>query len=227
MSSGKGMGKAVAVLTSGGVESGALIAEALRAYERVYPVYIQKGLRWEKAERAALKTFLSAMKQDGLAGVTVLEVPLKTIYGRHWSLGSEKTPGFKAPDTAVYLPGRNLLLLSLAGLFCSVRKIPVLWLGVLKGNPFHDARTGFLQQMEGLLEEVLGSHLRIAAPFRELTKGQVIGRWPGLPWGKTFSCLQPFGGRHCGRCQKCAERKSGFRNAGISDPTGYKSGGTR
>ncbi len=216
----KDQGKAVAVLTSGGVESGALIAEALRAYERVYPVYIRKGLKWEKSELASLRSFLATMESDGLAKLTVLALSLKPIYGRHWSLG-KGTPGFKAPDTAVYLPGRNLLLLSLGGLFCSLRKIPVLWLGILKNNPFHDARTGFIHQMEGLLEQVLGAPLRIAAPFRELTKGQVIGRWPGLPWQKTFSCLEPVKERHCGRCQKCAERKSGFKSAGIPDPTRY------
>ena len=207
-------------MTSGGVESAALVAEALRAYERVYPIYIRKGLKWEKEELASLRSFLKTMETDGLAELTVLDVPVKQIYGRHWSFG-KKTPGFKAPDTAVYLPGRNVLLLSLGGLFCSLRKIPALWLGILKGNPFHDARSGFLRQIEALLGESLGTPLRIAAPFQELTKGQVIKRWPSVSWGKTFSCLEPVRGGHCGRCQKCAERKAGFRAAGVEDPTKY------
>ena len=216
----KDQGKAVGVLTSGGVESAALIAEALRAYERVYPIYIRKGLKWEKEELASLKGFLLTVETDGLAGLTVLDISLKQIYGRHWSLG-KGTPSYKAPDKAVYLPGRNILLLSLGGLFCNLRKITVLWLGILKGNPFHDARSGFLRQMEALLGESLGTPLRIAAPFHELTKAQVIARWPKLAWGKTFSCLEPTQGKHCGRCQKCAEREAGFKASGIPDPTRY------
>jgi len=211
---------AVGVLTSSGVESAALVAEALKRYERVYPIYIRKGLKWEKEELGSLRRFLETVESDGMAKLTVLDIPLKPIYGSHWSLG-EGTPGFQAPDTAVYLPGRNLLLLSLGGLFCGLRRVPVLWLGILKGNPFHDARSGFLRQMESLLQEALGTPVRIAAPFQELTKAQVIRRWPSLAWGKTFSCLEPVGGRHCGRCQKCAERKSGFQAAGFADPTEY------
>ena len=212
---------AVAVLTSGGVESGALLSEALKRYERVYPLYVRKGLQWEAAELIHLRKLLASVRSDGLAGLTVLEVPVASIYGGHWSLGKRGTPSLRAPDAAVFLPGRNLLLLSLGGLFCSLRRIPVLWLGILKGNPFHDARSGFIRQMEELIEQAIGFRVRIAAPFRELTKGQVIARWGTLPWQKTFSCLKPSGGVHCGRCQKCAERKTGFRAAGVSDPTRY------
>lgn len=213
--------QAVAVLTSGGVESAALLAEALKRYERVYPIYVRKGLKWEDRELASLKKLLARLKADGLARLTVLQVPVAPIYRRHWSLWPGGTPGYTAPDAAVYLPGRNLLLLSLGGLFCGLRKIPNLWLGILKGNPFHDARIGFIHQMEDLLREAIGFPLRIAAPLREFTKGQVISRWPDLPWEKTFSCLSPVRGRHCGRCQKCGERRAGFRAARVPDPTRY------
>ena len=212
---------AVAVLTSGGVESGALICEALKQYERVYPVYVRKGLNWEAQEIRYLKRLLSTLETDGLAELTILDVPIEAIYGRHWSVASSGTPKATDPDAAVYLPGRNLLLLSLAGLFCAVRRIPTLWIGILKGNPFHDARSSFLHEIENLLKTSLDFPLRIAAPFRELTKAQVIRRNASLPWEKTFSCLKPVGGQHCGRCQKCAERRQGFQAAGISDPTRY------
>lgn len=222
---------AVAILTSGGVESAALVAEAVRRYERVYPIYIRKGFVWETAELAHLKWFLRVFRSDGLAPLTVLEVPLTAVYKPHWSLGKNRVPGFWAPDSAVYLPGRNLLLLSLAGLFCGLRKIPVLWIGVLRGNPFQDARDSFLVQMERVLEESLGAPIRIEAPFKERTKSEVIRRHRGVPWEQTFSCLNPTpvrrrmgggGGRHCGRCQKCAERQAGFRKAGVKDPTRYR-----
>jgi 7-cyano-7-deazaguanine synthase len=235
----KDQGKVVAVLVSGGVESAAMLSEALRRYERVYPLYVRKGFLWETVELAYLKRLIPHFKSDGLAKLAVLDLPLSGVYKTHWSLGSDRIPNSRAPDPAVYLPGRNLLLLGLAGLFCGVRRIPALWIGTLKGNPFRDARPAFLRQMRGLLRESLGLPLKVTAPFRKLTKGQVIRRWPNLPWEKTFSCLNPkparhrvngglarrrLGGgdhRHCGRCQKCAERRSGFRTAGVEDPTRY------
>ena len=218
---GKDQGRAVAVLVSGGVESAAMLSEALRRYERVYPIYVRKGFVWETVELAHLKRLLSYYEAEGLADLAVLELPLRNVYKAHWSLGSNRVPGSRALDPAVYLPGRNLLLLALAGLFCGVRRVPVLWIGTLKGNPFRDAQPGFLRQMRSLLRESLGLPLRVTAPFRKLTKGQVIRRWHSLPWEKTFSCLSPKDHRHCGRCQKCAERRTGFRAAGVTDPTRY------
>ena len=212
---------AVAVLTSGGVESAALVTEGLRRYERVYPIYIRKGFVWEKQELSSLRGLLKSFRADGLAELTVLDVPIGPLYERHWGVGARPAPGSRAPDSAVYLPGRNVLLLGLAGLFCSLRKIPSLWIGILKGNPFRDARSGFLREVEALLRSGLNSSVRIAAPLAELTKGEVIRRWPEIPWGKTFSCLRPVRGKHCGRCQKCGERKRGFRAAGLPDPTHY------
>lgn len=220
----------VALLVSGGVESAVLLAEALRRYERVYPLYIRKGFVWEPEELKHLKRLLTAFAREGLADLVILDVPVRALYRSHWSLGHKRGPGSRQPDAAVYLPGRNLLFLSLAGIFCGLRRIPVLWIGILKGNPFQDARPEFFYSMERLVRGSLGLPFRIVTPFRKMTKGQVIRRWSGLPWEKTFSCIQPrqggpatgsSAGRHCGRCQKCGERKAGFRAAGVADPTGY------
>ena len=196
-----------------------MLAQALKSYERVYPLYVRKGLKWEGAELVLLKKLLASLKSDGLAHLTCLDLPLEAVYQRHWALGEFGTPGAQAPDAAVFLPGRNLLLLSVAGLFCALRRISTLWLGTLKGNPFQDAKAGFIQQVERLLEQSVGFSVRIATPFRELTKAQVIRRYRDLPWEKTFSCLSPIGGKHCGHCQKCAERRKGFLHAGVPDPT--------
>ena len=212
---------AVTVLTSGGVESAALLAEALRRYERVYPLYIRKGFVWEREELISLRRLLAVFDREGLADLAILDVPLRSLYRLHWSLGHQRAPGSREPDAAVYLPGRNLLFLSLAGLFCSLRRIPTLWIGILKGNPFQDARPEFFRQMERSVTASLGSRLRMVTPFRKMTKGQVIQRWSGLPWEKTFSCIRPVGGRHCGRCQKCGERRAGFKAARVTDPTQY------
>ncbi|MCM8811607.1 MAG: 7-cyano-7-deazaguanine synthase [Candidatus Omnitrophica bacterium] len=217
----KDQGNAVAVLASGGVESAALIAEALRRYQRVYPIYVRKGFQWELTELVHLRRLLRALESDGLARLTVLRVHVEEIYGSHWSFGAAATPGSKEPDSAVFLPGRNLLLLTMGGLFCGVRRIPTLWIGILKGNPFHDARAAFIQQVEALLHQSLGVEVRIAAPLKELTKVEVINRWADVPWQHTFSCIRPVRRRHCGRCQKCAERKKAFQLARIPDQTLY------
>ena len=42
--------EAIGVLASGGIESAALLWEALRCTERVYPIYVRKGFQWEDTD---------------------------------------------------------------------------------------------------------------------------------------------------------------------------------
>ena len=48
---------------------------------------------------------------------------------------------------------------------------------------------------------------RVEAPFRFLSKEEVVRRAGDLPWRLTFSCLSPRGLSPCGRCNKCEERR--------------------
>jgi 7-cyano-7-deazaguanine synthase len=69
----------------------------------------------------------------------------------------------------------------------------------------------------------LAHRLVIAAPFATRSKSEVIqhGVALGVPLELTLSCMNPHAGLHCGRCSKCRERRDGFRDAGIADPTCY------
>lgn len=198
-----------------------MLVKAVGRYERVYPLYVRNGLQWERVELFYLRRFLRSLRSDRLEKLTVLELSVASIYGRHWSLGHRATPSLQAADQSVYLPGRNALLLSLAGTFCAIRQIHQLWVGVLKGNPFRDASVSFFRQAEKLLREAMAVSVRIQAPLAGWTKSQVIRRSSQVAWARTFSCLKPVGMRHCGRCQKCGERQRGFKAAGVGDPTRY------
>ena len=43
----------------------------------------------------------------------------------------------------------------------------------------------------------------------------------GVPLALTLSCMNPQNGLHCGQCSKCRERRDGFADAGVVDPTRY------
>jgi 7-cyano-7-deazaguanine synthase len=208
-------------LLSGGLDSGYLLQSFLARGTRVAPLYVRCGFRWEAAELYWLRRLLRAMRSPQLLPLTIVSLPLATVYGPHWSFGGRRVPGARSADAAVYLPGRNVLLLSAAAIVCAQRKISSIALGLLKGNPFGDASRGFLRQMVRCLTQALEHPIHIAAPIRHLTKVQVIRRASDIPLELTFSCLSPRGHRHCGRCNKCAERRRAFRLARLSDPTSY------
>jgi 7-cyano-7-deazaguanine synthase len=215
----------LAVLISGGLDSAVLLGESIGEHPAVYPLYIRTGLAWEPAELHCLGRFLEAVRRPSLRPLQVLELPVADLYGQHWSISGHHVPDSDTPDEAVYLPGRNVLLLSKALLWCHLHRVPSLALAVLEANPFPDATPAFFAAFENAVNQAVGDHVRLERPYAGLTKVEVVRRGRGLPLGLTFSCLSPVAGRHCGRCNKCAERRRAFAAAGIPDPSEYQSEG--
>ncbi len=211
-----------AVLVSGGLDSAILSVDLLCDFQRVVPLYIRSGLRWEDAEMSALGRFLSAVARDGLEQLVILDEPIADVYGDHWSTSGTGVPGQHTPDEAVYLPGRNLLLTVKAAVWCRLREVDALALGSLGSNPFPDSTPAFFGKLETVLNQAMGGRLRLIRPFNQLHKTDVLLRGKELPLHLTFSCINPTQGVHCGTCNKCAERRKGFRDAGLADDTAYR-----
>jgi 7-cyano-7-deazaguanine synthase len=208
-----------AVLVSGGVDSAVLCVDLLDRFCRVFPIYVRFGLRWEEAELAALRVFLASAgsTRPGLMPLTVLDEPIEQVYGDHWSNSARPgVPGAETDDSAVYLPGRNLLLGVKAAVWCRLRGIETLAFGVLAANPFADGSAGFFHAFESVLNQGMEGRLRIIRPYARLSKNEVVRRGIalGLPLDLTFSCLNPTDGQHCGGCNKCAERSRALGQIG-------------
>jgi len=193
------------------MDSAVLLSEALRRFRAVQPLYIRCGLRWERAELFHLRKFLSSLRPPRPSPLSIVEVTTRDIYGPHWSLSGPDVPGYRSRDEKTYLPGRNILLLSKAAVFCALRGLPRLWLGPLRGNPFPDARPAFLKALSVALRKGLDFPITIQAPFAGLRKRDIVVRGRDLPLHLTFSCLNPRGLRPCGQCNKCAERDRGLK----------------
>lgn len=211
----------MAVLTSGGLDSAVLLGELAHAGHAVSPLYVRCGFRWEAFELASTREYLSALGYSNVNGLVVLDVPTTDLLRGHWSTAGD-VPDERSPDEAVYLPGRNVLLLGKAMLWCSLNGIGAVALAVLRGNPFPDASESFFDAFEAAVNGGLRGPVRILRPYAELSKVEVLRRGAGFPIEKSASCLAPVEGRACGRCNKCAERHKVFREAGIPDPTVYR-----
>ena len=210
----------ISVLASGGLDSAVLLAE-LASAAQVYPIYVKCGLKWEAEELRALNSFLDALNNPHLMPLTVLEVPTAALYGDHWSISGEQVPDADAPDSEVLIPGRNILLLATAAVWCSTHDVSRIAIGSLDGNPFPDATQEFFESFSSALSLGLGHAIQIEAPFRGLHKEELISRSRELPIELTLTCMAPAGGVHCGQCNKCRERQLAFQKAGVPDRTAY------
>ena len=116
-------------------------------------------------------------------------------------------PSEDTPDSAVYLPGRNLLLLAKSSVWSALDDFGVVALGTLKGNPFADSGPEFFDGLAAVASLALARPLAVETPFARLSKVEVLERGRHLALELTFSCIDPEDGEHCGRCNKCAERR--------------------
>ena len=137
----------IGVLASGGLDSSILIGDLLRSGRRVQPFYICTGTVWQAAELAALERFLAAIAGEKLATLVQLQLPLADLYDSHWSLTGKSIPAADSPDEAVFLPGRNALLLVKAAVYCQLHMIGELALAPLGTSPFDDASAAFLPRL--------------------------------------------------------------------------------
>ena len=212
-----------AVLLSGGLDSAVLVADEA-ARDEVQPIYVSVGLAWEAEERAVVAQFLAALPSGaGVRPLVSLTVDMRDVYdASHWAI-TGRPPEYHTPDEDVYLPGRNVILLGKAGVYCASAHIGRLALGTLGHNPFPDATPAFRDAMGRALSLGLAHALHIDAPYATMSKAEVIRRGValGVPFALTLSCMKPRG-RHCGECSKCRERHDAVLEAGIPDPTTYE-----
>lgn len=211
----------LAVLVSGGLDSAVLLGEAVRHYPAVYPLHVRAGSVWEEVELIHLRRFLAAVAVPPLKPLVVLASPVADLYGDHWSLTGRGVPDDHTPDEAVFLPGRNVILLAKPLLWCHLNGVPEIATAPLAANPFPDATPAFYAALAGAVNMGMGGRVDVLRPYQHLTKADVVRRGLGLPLQHTFSCLRPAGGLHCGHCNKCAERRAAFVAAGEPDPTAY------
>jgi 7-cyano-7-deazaguanine synthase len=216
--------EATAVLFSSGLDSAVLAAAEARTRE-VHPIYVSAGLAWEREELAAVDRLLATPAYRTLAPIARLTFTVSDLYSpTHWALRGTP-PAFDTPDEDVYLTGRNIILLSKAGIYCVQKKLSRIAIGPLAGNPFPDATPEFFAAMSRMLSMGLAHEIAIDAPFIAMHKSDVIrlGADLEVPFELTLSCMNPRHGLHCGQCSKCRERRDAFHEAGIEDPTAYAS----
>lgn len=210
----------IAVLASGGLDSAVLLADLARN-RTVFPLYVRAGLAWEDEERAALGRYLVALDNRNVQMVQDLAVDTRALLAGHWSVTGAGLPGADTPDRAVFIPGRNILLIGLAAVWCSLHAVPTVAIGSLGDNPFPDATPDFFAEYARVVSRGLGHEVTVVAPFRSLHKADLVRRFGDLPLEHTVTCMQPQSGVHCGRCNKCAERRLAFKQAGAADRTPY------
>lgn len=219
------------VLASGGLDSTVAATVAQRDgyalalltidYRQRHAVEVQRAKQVAEALGAerhiVVKVDLRAI--GGSALTDTLPVPKN----RH-----ESERGRDVPNT--YVPGRNLIFLSLAAAQAEVLGASVIYFGanVVDYSGYPDCRQEFIKAVETVLRVgtkagMTSRHIEIRAPLLRLSKADIIrlGLTLNAPFHLTHSCYDPVGLVACGHCDSCLIRRRGFAEAGVVDPIRY------
>ena len=211
--------QAAVVLFSGGQDSTTCLAWALARYAKVLTVTIDYGQR-HRIELDAAKRIAAA------AGVPHAVVPCDSFT----ALGGNSLTANVAVAAAVegalpnsFVPGRNLVFLTLAAAFAWQRGITNLVTGVCQTDysGYPDCRAATMTALEAALRAGLDSPITIHTPLMHLTKAETVlmlrdlGRldWLALSHTCYNGSVPP-----CGTCPACLLRAKGFAAAGVADP---------
>ena len=215
------------VLFSGGLDSTTCLFIAKNQGYEIIPLVIDYSQR-HNIEKKYAKKILKILKIDNaiffnmdfsLIGGSALTADIHVPKGGN-HIGKSEIP-------ITYVPGRNLIFLSLAIAVAEVYNMHDIFIGVnaLDYSGYPDCRADFIKSFEetALLASKAGREGRpfhIKTPLIDLTKTEIIqqGMSLGVPCEHTWSCYDPQDEKPCRECDACILRTQGFKNIGLNDP---------
>jgi 7-cyano-7-deazaguanine synthase len=228
------------VLLSGGIDSATAAAYAIREGFEVHAISFDYKQR-HSVELAASERVAQSL---GIAQRLVFPIDLRSIGGSALTDAIE-VPKNRDEDAmsseipVTYVPGRNLIFLSIAVAWAETLGAADLYAGVnaIDYSGYPDCRPEFIDsfiQTANLATRLGVEHLgpdgrpiHVHTPLAELSKADIIRKAVelGVDLSLTHSCYDPSPeGLACGSCDSCVLRANGFEAAGVTDPTRYAVG---
>lgn len=232
-------GRRALVVFSGGQDSTTCLYWATQNYEEVFTITFSYGQKHVVELQSARKiASLAGVENEVLelgpifAGLSSLTDPEQAIPTGD-SAGSSGLSPAGSPNCSeqtstelpsTFVPGRNILFLSLAGSRAYVRDCDAIVTGVSQADfaGYPDCRAEFITNMEHALSAGLDRKISIVCPLLHLTKAETVELASTLP-----GCLEALSHSTtcyngaippCGTCNSCQLRAKGFAEAGVVDP---------
>jgi 7-cyano-7-deazaguanine synthase len=220
------------VLVSGGMDSCVTSAIANKQYRLAF-LHVNYGQRTEARELQAFKEIadfyhaekrlivsIEHLKVIGGSALTDETIAVPELSPQHSALSPASIP-------ITYVPFRNAHLLSIAVSWAEVINAKKIFIGAVEedSSGYPDCRELFYQAFNKVIEMGTKPETRveIVTPLIHLKKSEIVKNGMELeaPFQLTWSCYQASE-KACGRCESCALRLKGFKEAGVKDPIPYE-----
>lgn len=220
--------KNAVVLFSGGLDSTTCLAYAKAQGFNCYALSFNYGQK-HSAELNAAKRIAEKI---GVKHI-IVDLPISQFGGSALTDSKLDVPDFaNSTDIPItYVPARNTIFLSFALGWAETLKAQDIYIGVsaVDYSGYPDCRPEFIQAFQKLANlatkaGVEEGNIFIRTPLVDLSKAETIklGISLGVDYSMTVSCYKAtLDGKACGKCDSCALRKKGFKDANVLDVTNY------
>jgi 7-cyano-7-deazaguanine synthase len=235
------MQKAI-VLLSGGLDSATALAWAIKECggtpgDHIVPIsffygqrhYVERDYAYELCDHYGLQMPVNFDLSQSFIAIGGSALTSGVVDGNPSTEEVHRTQSDLPPS---FVPGRNLIFLSVAAAYGYTEKIYDIvggWNAVdYSGYP--DCRENFFKSLQDTINYALDlpfvrvvdktdNSVRIHTPLIKLSKAEIIklGLSLEVPYDKTWSCYAG-GDTPCGECDSCKIRADGFASVGIADP---------
>lgn len=227
------MSKPAVVLLSGGLDSATVASIARGGGFDVYALSFSYGQR----HSAELDAARRVADQVGVRDHKTIPIDLRTFGGSALTADIDVPKSRDAEEMrdsipVTYVPARNTIFLSFALAWAEVLGAADVFIGVnaLDYSGYPDCRPEFIEAYQRMARiatkaGVEGTELSIHAQLIQMTKAEIVelGTALGVDYGLTVSCYDAdTSGAACGDCDSCVLRRKGFADAGLPDPTRYR-----
>lgn len=207
------------VLLSGGQDSTTCLIWAKKIFSKVYGITFDYGQR-HKIEIKAAQTI--AKKTN--TSLRIQKINFFKEFSKNALTHNIKiTAGGKNRLPSTFVPGRNLIFLSIAAIYARQLGISDIITGICQTDysGYPDCRNAFVKSLEKTLRLAMEHPFKIHTPLMWLTKGQTVKLMKRLKGIDLYKYSQTcYEGKRppCDKCPACKLRAKGFKEAKIIDP---------
>lgn len=212
---------------SGGLDSCVLLSHLLADGREVKALSVNYGQRHARELQAATAICKRLNVEHFIADLSGLRPLLK---GSSQTDNTVPVPhGHYAEESMklTVVPNRNMMLLAVAGMWAVSEKAQSIAYAAHAGDHavYPDCREEFVTPLAEALQNADWHKVSLERPFLYMTKAEIAkhGAELNAPMELSWSCYDPQGEKHCGKCGTCVERREAFQLAGVLDPTIYVS----
>ena len=214
----------VCVLLSGGMDSVAVLYDAMRSHEVVGCLSFDYGAKHNHKE---IPFAIWHSEKNNIKHHTVSLGFVNELFKSDLlKSGGDIPEGHYEQDNmkSTVVPFRNGIMLSIAAGFAESEEAEGLVIAAHSGDHavYPDCREDFMKSMGDAIRSGTYVNIELLRPFISMRKEDIakLGDELGVDFAKTWSCYK---GEeiHCGKCGTCVERREAFIISGVADPTEY------